>query len=158
MIEKGLDDRTIENIIRAHPNGIGEKYADRDDLDRDIARVREKTAAPSQVDKIASLVTEMNREYAVVDDNGKTVVVYRREDTELKRKYVVKASYPAFRDFHLNARTMITDAASGQVKWLANADIWLTNPQRQRYKGGFVFFRVFRMGGATSITFGPDGG
>jgi Mesyanzhinovviridae DNA primase len=139
MLEKGLDDRTIENIIRAHPNGIGEKYADRDDLDRDIARVREKTATPSQDDKITSLVSEMNREYAAVDDNGKTVVVCRREDTELKRKYVVKASYPAFRDFHLNARTMVTDAASGQVKWLANADIWLTNPQRQTYKGGLRF-------------------
>jgi hypothetical protein len=139
MIEAGLDDKTIENIIRAHPKGIGAKYANRDDLDQDIVRTREKTAASSRDDKITSLVSEMNREYAVVDDNGKTVVVYRREDTELNRKYVVKASYQAFRDFHLNARTMVTDTASGQVKWLANADVWLNNPQRRTYKGGLRF-------------------
>src|SRR3984893_2637738 len=32
MLEQGLNDETIETIIRAHPKGIGEKYADRDDL------------------------------------------------------------------------------------------------------------------------------
>jgi hypothetical protein len=50
MLEADLDDKTIESIIRAHPKGIGAKYADRDDLDRDIARTREKTAASSQDD------------------------------------------------------------------------------------------------------------
>jgi len=39
----------------------------------------------------------------------------------------------------LNARTMVTDTASGQVKWLANADVWLNNPQRRTYKGGLRF-------------------
>jgi DNA-directed RNA polymerase subunit N (RpoN/RPB10) len=89
MIEAGLDDKMIENLVRAHPKGIGEKYADRDDLDREIARVREKTAVPSQDNKITSLISDMNIKYAVVDDNGKTVVVYRREDVDLNRKYVV---------------------------------------------------------------------
>src|SRR5262249_45221297 len=44
LIEQGLDDKVIENLICAHPKGIGAKYADRDDLDKDIARVRAKTA------------------------------------------------------------------------------------------------------------------
>jgi putative DNA primase/helicase len=33
----------LKNIIYAHPQGIGAKYADRDDLDKEIARVRAKT-------------------------------------------------------------------------------------------------------------------
>ena len=45
LIRLGLDDKAIENIIYAHPKGIGEKYAGRDDLDKDIARIRTKTAS-----------------------------------------------------------------------------------------------------------------
>jgi hypothetical protein len=45
LIDQGLDDQTIEDIIYAHPKGIGEKYANRNDLDREIARVRKKTAS-----------------------------------------------------------------------------------------------------------------
>ncbi len=43
LVAQGLDDATIENVIDAYPEGIGEKYADRNDLDREIARVRAKT-------------------------------------------------------------------------------------------------------------------
>jgi len=61
LIALKLDDQAIENLIYAHPKGIGAKYANRDDLDKEIARVREKTAVPAQDDKIAALVSEMNR-------------------------------------------------------------------------------------------------
>jgi putative DNA primase/helicase len=44
LIELEHDDQTIQDIIYAHPKGIGEKYANRNDLDREIARVRNKTA------------------------------------------------------------------------------------------------------------------
>ena len=44
LIRLGLDDPAIENIICAHPNGIGEKYAGRNDVDKEITRVRRKTA------------------------------------------------------------------------------------------------------------------
>jgi Family of unknown function (DUF5906)/RepB DNA-primase from phage plasmid len=139
MIEEGLDDKTIETIIRAHPTGIGEKHADRDDLDRDIARVREKTAVSSPDDKITSLVSEMNKKYAVVDDDGKTVIVYRREDTELNRKYVVRATYQDFRNLYLNARVPATSPSSGRPKVMTHADVWLGHPQRKTYKGGLRF-------------------
>ncbi|MGC1293449.1 MAG: primase-helicase family protein, partial [Alloacidobacterium sp.] len=138
MLEEGLDDNTIENIIRAHPTGIGEKYADRDDLNEEIARVRQKTAAPSQGDTIESIVIEMNREYAVVDDNGKTVVIYRREDTDLDRKYIVRSSYQDFRNIHLNTRVLVP-IPSGRPKSMTHADIWLNHPQRKTYRGGLRF-------------------
>jgi hypothetical protein len=37
LIRQGVDDDAIENVIYAHPRGIGEKYAGRDDLDKEIA-------------------------------------------------------------------------------------------------------------------------
>ena len=139
MLEEGLDEITIHKIIRAHPKGIGAKYSGREDLDKEIARVKAKALIASAGDPLTLMISEMNQEYAVVDDNGKTFVVYRREDVELNRKYVVRASYQAFRDFHLNARTQVTDAASGRVKLLANANVWLSHPQRRTYKGGLRF-------------------
>jgi len=45
LIELEHADETIENIIHAHPEGIGAKYADRDDLDREITRIRGKTGS-----------------------------------------------------------------------------------------------------------------
>jgi hypothetical protein len=139
MLEEGLDDKTIENIIRAHPSGIGEKYADRDDLDREIARVREKIAAPTQVDVVTSLILEMNDKYAVVDDDGKTVVVYRREDSDLDRKYVVRSSYRDFRNFYLNARILVPNPSGNGLKPVTHADLWLCHPERRTYKGGLRF-------------------
>src|ERR1051326_2813374 len=73
LIKREVPDEIIERVIYAHPKGIGVKYADRHDLDTEIARVRYKTADP-----FAAVVEELNEQYAVVDDNGKTCVVYRR--------------------------------------------------------------------------------
>jgi hypothetical protein len=44
LIQQGLSDEVIETLIYAHPGGLGAKYADRDDLDKEIARIRVKTA------------------------------------------------------------------------------------------------------------------
>jgi len=135
LIECGRSDDTIENLIYAHPNGIGEKYADRDDLDKEIARVRARTGND---DPIALLVAEMNEDYAVVDDNGKTVVVYRRKDNELNRKYVVRSSFQDFRNIYLNDRVITTDT-NGNLKPRTKAEIWLAHPDRLTYKGGLSF-------------------
>jgi hypothetical protein len=139
MLEAGLDDETIEVIIRAHPKGIGEKYKDRDDLDQEIVRVKAKTALHSQNGTLAPLISEMNEEYAVVDDNGKTVVIYRREDSDLQRKYVVKASYQDFRNLYLNTTSLVRDPSSGLMKLMSHADIWLRHPERRTYRGGLRF-------------------
>jgi hypothetical protein len=42
LSERGFDSATIELIIRAHPGGIGAKYAQRRDLNHEIARVQAK--------------------------------------------------------------------------------------------------------------------
>jgi hypothetical protein len=45
LVTVGLDDGVIESIIRHQPHGIGAKYLDRDDLDREIGRIRAKARA-----------------------------------------------------------------------------------------------------------------
>jgi len=54
LVAEGLDDATIENVINAHPEGIGAKYADRHDLNRDIARVRAKTQTTAPMTQTAT--------------------------------------------------------------------------------------------------------
>lgn len=135
LIKRRLEDDDIANIIYAHPEGIGKKYAGRDDLDQEIALLR---ANSTHGDPIALLIAEINEQYAVVDDNGKTVVVYRREDNEINRKYVVRASFQDFRNLYLNDQVITTDS-KGNPKPRTKADIWLTHPERSTYKGGLSF-------------------
>jgi hypothetical protein len=133
LIEQGLSDETMERLIYAHPKGIGEKYANRDDLDKEIARIRQKL-----LDPLAPLIEEMNEQYAVVDDNGKTRVVYRVEDREMGRKYVVTSSFADFRNLHLNEQVPVTDG-SGKSKMVTKAQAWLPHPDRRTYKAGMRF-------------------
>jgi hypothetical protein len=50
LVNRGFDDAMIKRVIRAHPAGIGSKYVDRDDLDKEIARIRPKISLRSSVD------------------------------------------------------------------------------------------------------------
>ncbi len=45
LIGKGWDDAKIAAVIRAHPQGIGARYAEGKDLDADIQRLRSKASA-----------------------------------------------------------------------------------------------------------------
>ena len=133
LIEEGdLPDDLIEKLIYAHPKGIGEKYADRDDLDVEIARIRRKTGDP-----FSAVVDEMNGRYAVVDDNGKTCVVYRTRDDTLDREYVVSSSFHDFRNLYLHECVVFT--ANGKRSRDTKAEIWLSHPDRRTYKRGLRF-------------------
>jgi Mesyanzhinovviridae DNA primase len=133
LIKREVPDEIIERVIYAHPKGIGEKYADRHDLDTEIARVRYKTADP-----FAAVVEELNEQYAVVDDNGKTCVVYRRWDDTLGREYVVSSSFHDFRNLYLNDYVQITGGNS-KVRSYPKAEIWLSHRDRRTYKQGLRF-------------------
>jgi RepB DNA-primase from phage plasmid len=54
LISGKLDDSTIERVIRHYPGGIGAKYADRTDLDREIRRVREKSSRRDEAERDAA--------------------------------------------------------------------------------------------------------
>jgi hypothetical protein len=54
LISRNLDDTTIERIIRYYPQGIGSKYAERTDLDREIRRIRERSSKREQAERDAA--------------------------------------------------------------------------------------------------------
>jgi hypothetical protein len=145
LIELGLDDETIGAIILTHPKGIGAKYADRDDLDRDIARTRVKSGPQ---DEVIRMVQEMNETYSVVDDHGKTVVIYRKRDNELNRNYVVRASYQDFRNLFLNEHVWVP-GRDGKPCLKTKVNVWLAHPDRRTYKDGVSFL--------PGVSEGPDG-
>jgi hypothetical protein len=60
LIERGLPDAMIERVIRAYPKGIGEKYAGRDDLAKEIARVRSKASRDPGTDFATSEISTSN--------------------------------------------------------------------------------------------------
>jgi len=51
MIRAGLSDAEIVAVIEVHPEGIGAKHADRDDLGKEVARCREKFGAAEALGK-----------------------------------------------------------------------------------------------------------
>ena len=79
----------------------------------------------------------MNGRYAVVDDNGKTCVVYRTRDDTLDREYVVSSSFHDFRNLYLHECVVFT--ANGKRSRDTKAEIWLSHPDRRTYKGGLRF-------------------
>ncbi|HEV2175022.1 MAG TPA: DNA-primase RepB domain-containing protein, partial [Nitrospira sp.] len=135
LIELGHDDQKIENIIHAQPEGIGAKYVNRNDLDREISRIRAKTAPQ---DEVAAMVQEINENYAVVDDNGRTVVIYRQKDELLNRMCVVRASFQDFRNLHSNEQILTPDG-NRTPRPKSKANIWLNHPDRRTYKKGVRF-------------------
>jgi hypothetical protein len=54
LVSRRLDDATIERIISHYPEGIGAKYSDRIDLDREIRRIRDKASRRDQAQSEAA--------------------------------------------------------------------------------------------------------
>jgi hypothetical protein len=54
LISRNLDDMTIERIIRYYQAGIGAKYAERTDLDREIRRIRERSSKREEAERAAA--------------------------------------------------------------------------------------------------------
>lgn len=118
LIERDLNDLTIERIIRHYPRGIGAKYVNRTDLDAEIARVRGKTAAGRKMRGNAAkfdeqvtaaeiaaeiarsrraleqVITDFNARYSVVNEAGKVWIFEWRLDPVLSREVLDKSLMP----------------------------------------------------------------
>jgi Family of unknown function (DUF5906) len=132
----------IKRIIRAHPNGIGVKYARRSDLDlvKEIARIRSKASksAAAAADPLSELIGEFNSQYAVVNEAGQAMVYEQLIDPIRGRTVLVRIKFPDFKKFYQNRRLTVAKAGSGSVTRTA-ADWWLNHEQRRQYLGGVVF-------------------
>lgn len=137
LIRLDFDDEKIEEIIRAHPEGIGEKYVDRKDLDKEIARVRIKVgeqapegASPDQ----DAHVQQMNTQYAVVPVGNKVAIMFEAVDPTSGETFLQFFKFADVKVQYAN-RFVSTFDAKGKPKQICIADHWLRHPQRRGYEG-----------------------
>jgi hypothetical protein len=140
LIARELDNATIERVIRAHPNGVGAKYINRSDLDKEIARIRSKVskAATAAADPLSALIVEFNSRYAVVNEAGQAVVYEQAIDPIRNRKILFRVKFSDLKKFYQN-RPITVELASGASTTKSAADWWLDDIRRRQYLGGVVF-------------------
>jgi Family of unknown function (DUF5906) len=168
LCRRNLDDATIERIIRAYPNGVGEKYVNRTDLGVEIIRARTKTSAgraargkpgkfdgettPAQIaaerirsqQRLEQLIADFNSRYAVVNEAGKVWVFHWRLDPVLQRQVLDRIAFGDFKKMYENKRLNVIfadDPNGAEAKSITRtlADWWLDLPQRREYLGGVTF-------------------
>jgi hypothetical protein len=87
LIARDLDDLTIERIIQDYPQGIGAKYVNRTDLDREIRRIREKISRRKAAQVDADKARPSGRPILKVWDGALPVIVDDAEKLLIKRDY-----------------------------------------------------------------------
>ena len=79
LISRGLDNATIERIIRHYPQGIGAKYVGRTNLDSEISRIRQKTSRRDTAQADAAKTRGSGRPVVQVWDGALPVIVDNAE-------------------------------------------------------------------------------
>jgi hypothetical protein len=140
LIDRDLDDMTIERVIRAHPNGVGAKHVGRSDLDKEIARIRSKlsASAATPADTLSTLIDDFNSQYAVVNEAGQAVVYEQAIDPIRNRKVLVRIRFSDLKKFYQN-RPVTVPIADGRSVTKSAAEWWLNDIRRRQYLGGVVF-------------------
>jgi len=128
FIRRGLDDKKITEIIEYHPSGIGEKYVGRNDLDKEVARIREKLKEnhkPVDDPDIAN----MNKKYAVVPVGNKVAIMSETIDPTGGEVFLQLFKRADLQLLHSN------QFVSVGKKEICIADYWITHPYRRGYQG-----------------------
>ena len=82
---------------------------------------------------------EMNSQYMVVNEAGKTVVFRPIKDTVLERDYMESSTFEDFKKKYLNDRVVAGTDKCGEPIYKTKAVAWLEHPKRKQYLGGVVF-------------------
>lgn len=88
-----------------------------------------------QADNIPDYVTEINADYFVVRDGGKTVVCHETHDPVLKRTLLIRSSFTDFRNFHSNQLVETGINRNGEPIYKTLGTAWLNHHSRRQFKG-----------------------
>jgi hypothetical protein len=138
-----FDDATIEKILLQFPDGIVSKYRGRDDLNKEIARVRLKTTKPDETDD-DDPIAELNKTFAVVRVVNRAAILNEHLDAEGR---------PTFSLLNLDSFKLLLANRNIEFPGLDKegkpttvkvplAPYWIKHPRRRQYDG---------------ITFAPQG-
>jgi len=90
---------------------------------------KELTATENDEGEVLSY---MNQRYAVVVEQGKTLVIEEEMDEEAKRLVLVRTTFADLRNLYCNKT--IVSTASGAPKLTSLGEFWLSHPQRRTYE------------------------
>ena len=119
----------VTELLARHPNGVAGKYNGR--LETEVSRAWDKLQAADLGP--AEVIERFNARYAVVNEAGKAVVYQQADDPILKRKVLIRITFPDLRKFYQNRLIQVGDAVTTE------ANHWLNSPNRREYLGGVVF-------------------
>lgn len=126
--EAGYSAENILAAFAAHPeSGAAQHYTSDEQLRADVERVCQKM--PTEV-------AALNREFAVVLEQGEALI-YRERELDGRRWFDV-LTFESFRKWYRNQKVTIA-AGNEQTKRRALGDYWLEHPQRRQYSD--VVFR-----------------
>jgi hypothetical protein len=162
MCRASMSDDEIQLVIKKHPSGIGAKYANRHDIDKEIARVRQKTAAgrkmrsktsehdeevtPEQLEEekrrisaqTKARLNRINNQYAVAAEGGKVWVIQSRPDPNYDNRLVLdRFSFADWSKLYMN-EWIAEISPNGKIQNKELPGWWLRHPHRRQYLGGIV--------------------
>jgi hypothetical protein len=102
---------------------------------RELRRIWERTESQG----VDALMAELNADYMVVLEAGKTVIYRPDHDPVLNRLSYTRITFADFRNLYLNRLVAVGTDAQGQPIHRKAAEVWLAHPDRKQYLGGVVF-------------------
>jgi hypothetical protein len=88
---------------------------------------------------VDALMAELNADYMVVVEAGKTVIYRPDHDPVLNRRSYTRMTFADFRNLYLNRLVAVGTDSEGRPIHKRAAEVWLAHPDRQQYRGGVVF-------------------
>lgn len=88
---------------------------------------------------VDALMAELNADYMVVLEAGKTVIYRPEHDPLLNRLSYTRLTFNDFRNLYLNRLVAMGTGADGRPSHKKAAEVWLAHPDRRQYPGGVVF-------------------
>jgi hypothetical protein len=95
-------------------------------------RTKQRTAHAAYRDK---KLNEMNGQFAVVREGGKTLVISETIDPVLHRRVIERSSFTDIRNFYNNQQIAVSENSRGEPKYSPLGDWWLDHQDRRQYDG-----------------------
>lgn len=90
-------------------------------------------------DPLDALITRFNRQYMVVNEEGKAVIYEPMMDPALNRRRYRRITFDDFRKMYMNTLIQVGTSKSKQPVFRTHAEAWLQSPLRRQYLGGVIF-------------------
>ena len=128
-------DRLVETIRQARADAVAAAAA----AAKAAAQKQRPPGPPPDTDAVKALITEFNRKYFVLNENGKAVIYAPKHDPDQNRRFYEHIEFADLEKLYLNRRVEIGSTADADPIYERAATVWLRHRNRKQYIGGIVF-------------------